>query len=183
MGNPKKKFAKLYDKYVEKIYRYIFLKVGSSETAEDLTSQVFTKAWKRISKIKNHPAESGTQIKNIPAYLYQIARAEIANYYRERGKFQTIHAITDQIVDPNPSLEEKSKLGSDLEILKKSLAELQDDYQNVVIWRYLDGYSIKDIAEIMEKPEGTVRVMIHRALKELREKIEKICNKRGNFSS
>lgn len=164
MGDPKKKFAKLYDKYVEKIYRFVFLKVSSQEIAEDLTSLVFTKGWRKFRK--------GEKIDNPPAYLYQIARAEIANHHREKAKFQTIQATTDQIIDPNPGLEETQELQSDLKIIKKALTQLKEDYQNVIIWYYLDGLSIKDIAEITEKPEGTVRVMVHRALKELREKME-----------
>lgn len=166
MAYPKKKFTKLYDKYVEKIYRFVFLKVSSQEEAQDLTSQVFTKGWKKFRK--------GEKIDNPPAYLYQIARAEIANHHREKAKFQTVQATTDQIIDSNPGLEEVQKLQSDLEILKKTLPQLKDDYQNVVIWRYLEGLSIKDIAEITERPEGTVRVMVHRALKELREKMENL---------
>ncbi len=166
MAYPKKKFAKLYDKYVEKIYRFVFLKVSSQEEAQDLTSQVFTKGWKKFRK--------GEKIDNPPAYLYQIARAEIANHHREKAKFQVTNAVSDQIIDSNPGIEETQELQSELEILKKTLPQLKDDYQNVVIWRYLEGLSIKDIAEITERPEGTVRVMVHRALKELREKMENL---------
>ena len=169
MGNPKKKFGKIYDKYVNKIYRFIFLKVGSQEAAEDLTAQVFTKGWKRFKKSQD--------IKNPSAYLYQIARAEIADHHRRRAKFQIISTETNPIVnsqltDPQPTAEENLGLQSDIEVLRLSLAQLNDDYQNVIIWRYLDELSFKRIAQIMGRPEGTVRVMVHRALKELREKME-----------
>jgi len=167
MANYKKKFAKLYDKYVDKIYRFVFLKVSSQEIAEDLTGQVFAKGWGRISKTKNQK-----QIENVPAYLYQIARAEIANYYRDKAKFQTIQATTDQIADPGVGLEEKSKLDSDFETVRACLPQLKEDYQDVLIWRYLDDYSNKEIGRMLRKSEGAVRVMIHRALKELREKME-----------
>ena len=163
MAYPKKKFTKLYDKYVEKIYRFVFLKVSSQEEAQDLTSQVFTKGWKKFRK--------GEKIDNPPAYLYQIARAEIANHYREKAKFQVTNAVSDQIIDPNPGLEEKSKLDSDMAAVKNCLAKLSNDYQDVLVWRYLDGYSNKEIAEMSGKSEGTVRVMIHRALKALRATI------------
>ena len=166
MPNYQKKFSKLYDKYIDKIYRFVFLKVSSQEVAEDVTSQVFTKGWRKFKK--------GEKIDNPSAYLYQIARAEIANHYRAKAKFQTIQATTDQLVDPNPGLEEKSKLDSDVAAVKNCLAKLSNDHQDVIIWKYLDGLSIKDIAEITERPEGTVRVMIHRALKELREKMENL---------
>lgn len=163
MPNYQKKFSKIYDKWVNKIYRFVFLKVNSQETAEDLTSQVFVKSWRKFKK--------GEKIDNFSAYLYQIARTEIADHYRERAKFQIVPATVDYVVDPNPGLEEKSKLNSDLKIIKKALQGLKEEYQNVVIWRYLDGFSTKEIAKMMEKPEGTIRVMVHRALKELREKM------------
>lgn len=174
MADTRKKFAKLYDKYVEKIYRFVFLKVSSQEVAEDLTSQVFTKGWKRFKKRE--------KIANPSAYLYQIARAEIANHHREKAKFPIVQATADQVIDPNPPSQENQELQSDLKILKKVLAELKDDYQNVVIWRYLDGLSVGEIARMMERPEGTVRVMVHRALKELREKMKSDQN-RANFQN
>jgi len=169
MRNPKKKFAKIYDKYVNKIYRFIFLKVGSQEAAEDLTSQVFTKGWKRFRKSQD--------IKNPSAYLYQIARAEIADYYSKGAKFQMVSTeanpiVNSQLIDPRPTAEEEIKFQSDIEMLRTSLTQLNDDEQNIIIWRYLDGLSFKQISQIMERPEGTVRVMIHRALKELKEKME-----------
>lgn len=163
MAYPKKKFAKLYDEYVEKIYRFVFLKVSSQEEAQDLTSQVFTKGWKKFRK--------GDKIDNPPAYLYQIARAEIANHHREKARFQTVQASADQIIDPNPGLEEKSKLDSDMATVKNCLTKLNNDYQNVLVWKYIDGYSNKEIAEMSGKSEGAVRVMLHRALKVLRATI------------
>jgi len=169
MGSPRRKFAKIYDKYVNKIYRFIYLKVDSQETAEDLTSQVFTKGWRRFKQNQD--------IKNPSAYLYQVARAEIADYYGKRPNFQIVSTETNPIVnsqltDSQPSAEENLGLQSDIETMKGALAKLDEDEQNIIIWRYLDGYSNKEIARLMEKPEGTVRVMLHRALKELKEKME-----------
>ena len=165
MRNPKKKFGKIYDKYVKKIYRFIFLKVSSQEAAEDLTAQVFTKGWKRF--------RTSQDIENPSAYLYQVARAELADYYRKRNRFQIISTEADSITDPQPSMEENQQAQSDIEMMRTSLSKLNDDEQNVVIWRYLDGLSFKEIAQIMERPEGTIRVMLHRALKELREKMNR----------
>ena len=164
MRNPKKKFAKIYDKLVDKIYRFVFLKVGSEEVAEDLTAQVFAKGWERFS--------TGEDIRNPSAYLYQMARAEIANHFRQNSKFKLVSAETNQLADPQPGIEERQQGQSEIEALRTCLAKLNDDYQNVLIWRYLDGYSNKEIARMLEKSEGAVRVMLHRGLKELRQKME-----------
>lgn len=166
MKNPKKRFSRLYDKYVEKIYRFVLLKVESQEVAEDLTSQVFTKAWDKF-RIPDNPSKN--KIKNPIAYIYQIARAEIANHHRQKSKFQIISTELGQIVDSQPNLEENQRIQAEIKDLRSSLTKLNDDYQNVIIWRYLDNFSYKKIAKIMEKPEGTIRVMVHRALKELKD--------------
>lgn len=166
MASPKKQkkqFAKIYDKNIDKIYRFVFLKVSSPEIAEDLTAQVFTKGWNRFRKAED--------IENPVAYLYQIARSEIANYYRDKAKFPVASIEESLILDPNPSQEESQKTQSELEKIKLCLAKLPDEQQNVIIWRYLDGFSNKEIAKMLEKQEGAVRVMIHRALKEIKEKM------------
>ena len=163
MPNYKRKFAKIYDKYIDKIYRFIFLKVSSQEIAEDLASEVFMKGWRKFKK--------GEEVKNPSAYLYQIARAEIANHYRGKSKFKIISAEAFPIADPSPTLEENFGFQSDVATVKNYLAKLSDDYQDVLIWRYIDGYSTGEIAGMLGKSKGAVRVMIHRALKELREKI------------
>lgn len=165
MPNYRRKFEKIYNKHIDKIYRFIFLKVGTQEVAEDLCGQVFAKGWRKF--------KSGAGIQNIAAYLYQIARAEIADYYRKEAKYKIVSAEVVQVVDPAASPEEIQRVQSDFEIVRASLNKINEDYQNALILRYIDGLSIKKIAEIMEKKEGAVRVMLHRALKELREKIGK----------
>lgn len=171
MGNQEKKFSKTYDNLVNKIYRFIFLKVDTKEAAEDLSSQVFVKAWNRVRE-KNGP--DMPEIKNLSAYIYQIARAEIANYHRNKSKFQIISTEAVQIIDTEPDIEQDQQKQSDIEKIKLCLGELQEDYQNIVIWRHLDGMSYKQISRIIGKPQGTIRVMAHRALKELKQKMEKL---------
>lgn len=175
MKKPEKKFSRLYDKYVGKIYRFVYLKVESKETAEDITSQVFAKAWDKFRKVYgSNPGNSG-EIKNESAYIYQIARSEIANHYRRKPQFDVISTDLGEspIADPEPTPEDRKVQESDLDLLRMNLKELGSDYQDAVIWRYLDGMSYREISEIMEKPQGTVRVMVHRGLKELKRKMEK----------
>jgi RNA polymerase sigma-70 factor, ECF subfamily len=168
MDKTQRKFGSIYDKYVSKVYLFIYLKVDSRETAEDLTSRVFTKSWDKFKEKE--------KIRNIRAYIYQIARNEVVDYYRYRDKsgfvsLETEELESKEIVDSNQDIENKAALSRDIEETKKALASLKEDYQNVIIWRYLDNLAIKEIAEIMNKPQGTVRVMIYRALKDLKEKL------------
>lgn len=165
MSNPKKEFSKVYDKYIDRIYRFVFLKIGSSETAEDLTSEAFLRTWKVF--------EQGDSIDNHGAFLYQVARNLIADFYRKEGDVQIVSDENFQFPDPQENLEEKVKLRSDIGVVRQAIASLKEDYQNVIVWHYLDDLPIKEVAVLLGKSEGTTRVTIHRALKSLRKKIDK----------
>ena len=162
----KRKFGKLYDKQVEKIYRFVFLKVGSKETAEDLTAQVFTKGWDRF--------RVGQKIQNPSAYLFRIARSEVADFYRKNSQFQVISAEAHLVIDPSPSSEQIEQGKEDIQSIHKCLSELSADHQDALILRYANHCSHKEIARVMDKTEGAVRVLTHRALKELKTKYEKL---------
>jgi RNA polymerase sigma-70 factor (ECF subfamily) len=171
MRNLKKEFSKIYDQNIEKIYRFIFLKVNSQEIAEDLTSEVFLKAWKAFKK-PNSKSKNQNEIENPQAFLYQIAKNLVTDFYRKKEKNRIVSLENFQIKDPKEDLEKKAILTSDLEQIKRALQNLKEEYQEVIIWRYLDELSISQIAKIIEKSEEAVRIMIHRALKELKLKIE-----------
>ena len=169
MSNPKKKFGKIYDQYIGKIFRFVFLKVNSQETAEDLTSKVFLKGWEAF---KGAESKEGKKIDNPQAFLYQIARNLIIDYYREKGRAQIVSTeFAPQIADPRTNLEETAKTNSDLAIVTQAMQSLKGDYQEIIIWHYLDDLSISEIAGILNKQEGAVRVMLHRALKDLKNEL------------
>lgn len=167
MDYTQKEFSKIYDQHLGKIYRFVFLRVDSSEAAQDLTSETFVRAW---DKFKLQDAES--KIQNWGAFLYQIARNLITDFYRERGRVQIVSAA--YVADPDPALDlqEKAILSSEMDQIKAALSKLGEEQQEVVIWRYLDGLSTKEIGQILDKPEGTVRVIAHRALEALRQELE-----------
>lgn len=158
-----KQFSKIYDQYVDKIYRFIFIKVNSEDIAKDICSETFMKGWLAFQNEK--------KIDNIRAFLYQIARNLVTDYYRQRGRTQVVSADFVPIVDPREDLEKKSFINSDLERVKASLVNLKEDYQNVIIWYYIDGVSVPEIAKNLGRSEGTTRVLIHRALKALKDKV------------
>ena len=165
MDNCQEKFSRIYDECVDKIYRFVFLKVNSQEIAEDLTSETFLKCWRTFKEKEN-------EIVNPSAFLYQIARNLIVDFYRDKAKTQFILADCDQIDDPvavNPV--EKVLFNSDIAVIKGAIGQLKDDYQNIIIWHYLDDLSVPEIAKITNKAEGTVRVTLHRALKALKTRL------------
>ncbi|MDP2741446.1 MAG: RNA polymerase sigma factor [bacterium] len=165
MNNTREQFSSIYDQYIEKIYRFVYLKVSSQEIAEDLTSKVFLKGWEAYQKSKRGIINPG-------AFLYQIARNTVIDHYREKGKTNIVSTENvPQIADPGANLQDMAMLSSDVSIVKTAIQKLKKDYQDVIIWHYLEDMPIATLADIMGKPAGTIRVMLHRGLKELKGEI------------
>ncbi len=169
MAKPEKIFSKIYDQYINKIYRFIFLKVNSPEIAEDLCSETFLRGWEAFKKSQN--PGTGPQIANPQAFLYQIARNLVVDHYRQKGKAQMVSVDYAPIIDPRQNLDERSLLNSDIEQIRAVLAGLKEDYQNVIIWRYLDDLPIAVVAKMIGRTEETTRVLLHRALEALRQRL------------
>ena len=165
MSKQQKIFSNIFDQYIDKIYRFIFLKVNSQEISQDLTSEVFLRFWNRL----NIPSSENSPIENPKAFLYQVARNLVIDHYREKGKVELISIESTDLQDPNMDLEKQAYLTSDIQQIQASLINLKQDYQDIVIWHYLDEFSIKEIAEMLNKSEGAIRVNLHRALKMLKE--------------
>ena len=168
MSDKKKKaFSEIYNKYVNGIFRFVFLKVDSRQTAEDLTSETFLKGW-RAFKIQNPISK----IKNPRAFLYKIARNLVVDYYRQKTHFRIISIENAKFIRDPKNLEEKMNLDLDMLRIKTSLSKLQDTHQEIIILRYLDDLSFSEIAEILDKSENAVRVSLSRALDKLKQGLE-----------
>lgn len=162
--NNQKKFSEIYDQYIDKIYRFVFLKVDSQETTEDLCSEAFTRLWQSMDK--------GTKIENPQAFIYQIARNLIADHYRRNSKIKLVSVENCKEIEDNElNLQEKAVLDSDINTVKLALNNIKPEYQDVIICHYLDDLSIPEIAEIMNKPKNNIRVTLHRGLKALKREL------------
>jgi RNA polymerase sigma-70 factor (ECF subfamily) len=161
-------YSKVYDLYADRIYRFVFFKVSSREEAQDLTSEVFLKTWQYIT--------SGKDILNLNAYLYRVARNLVIDHYRKASQkevsFDALAGGLDSL-DQEESLKvEQAKALEDklqMEKIEDKLMGLKDEYREVIILRYVDDLSISEIAAIVEKKKGAVRVILFRALNALRE--------------
>ncbi len=167
MSSPKIVFSQIYDNCIDKIYRFIFFKVNSQEIAEDLCSETFMKGWQVFKK-------NSKEIENPQAFLFQIARNLVIDYYREKDRTRTVPTDSVAVTDPDEDLQERSFVNSEIEMLKTAISDMKQDYQEVIIWHYIDDYSIPEISQMLDKKEGTVRVMLHRALKSLKNRVNKI---------
>ncbi len=156
-------YGKLYDFYVNRIYRFIYFKVGTREDAEDITSEVFLKAWEYINT-------TDKKIENFNALIYSVARNSVVDHYRNRK----INISTDdeenllQIKERHSSL---SKIDAQIDFagIEKLLKHLKEIYRDVILLRYIEEYEIGEIAKILGKSKANVRVLLHRAMQALKE--------------
>ncbi len=177
-------FAKLYDRYVEAIYRFSFLKLPRQEEAQDITAETFTRAWQYLNE--NHT------VTHIRALLYRIARNLIADYYRSQYKTPPQISIenskdstdfdgdvtfeadfsTQRVegsVSDQRSGQRLIEARTDFALVLQKLDKLKEDYRDVLLLRLIDDLPFSVIADILEKTTGNVRVIFHRGLKMLKE--------------
>ncbi len=152
-------FAKLYDEYVDQIYRFILFKVSGVEVAQDLSADTFMKAWQYLQK--------GAEVKSFKAFLYKVARNLIIDQYRSASQATLPLEAVENV--EGPSLEHEIAIKADIEDLTRMLMSLKDEWREVMILRHVEGMSMKEIARITEKNEGAIRVLLHRAHKALQE--------------
>ncbi len=169
MSNLRKQFSKIYDQNLNSIYRFIYFKVNSEPLAEDLCSETFLRAWKALNREDKH-FENG--FRNPRAFLYQIARNLVIDYYKQKDRTQTVSIDNVVLADQSPSLEEKAAVQSDFNNIVLAMKDLRQEYQDIIIWDYIEDLSYKEIAKITNKSYGATRVMIHRALADLKERVQ-----------
>lgn len=158
-------FGILYDYYQPKIYRFIYLKVNKKEDAEDLTHQVFLSAWTKIKEYE----ERGFPFSS---WLYKIARNEVIDFYRQRKEQVSIDDIEPMLISSSNDSANKIDLKIQIEKTKKAIQKLKQDYQDIIIMRFVDDLSVKEVAKVLQKSEGAVKIMQHRAIKALRKFLE-----------
>jgi len=173
-------FGALYDRYLTPIYRYIFLRVGSNKAnAEDLTHQVFLSAWQNIKsyEFQGFPFSS---------WLYRIAHNAVIDYYRTSKTHIDINALSPTELVESPDFQIELDKRADLAKIKSAIAKLETDQQSVIIMKFVNDLTNKEIAKILGKSEGAVRVIQHRALKKLKDLIglqDKENNGKGHYST
>lgn len=157
----KEAFAQLYETHFDKIYRYVILRVGKRAEAEDMTQQVFVKAYEAISSFR---------WKGIPfsAWLFRIARNLVIDYIRKEKKRPTV-SFEESLVasDSNPGLEVEQRL--DIEQVVSATRRLTEAQREVISLRFAGGLSVAEVAGVMGKTAGAVKALQHSAIVALRK--------------
>ncbi|MEK7553421.1 MAG: sigma-70 family RNA polymerase sigma factor [Patescibacteria group bacterium] len=153
-------FGLLYDRYQPQIYRFIYLKVSHREEAEDLCHQVFLTAWQNIGNYKHRGFP-------FSSWLYSISKNKVVDYYRANKISINIENI--QIEDNKNRSEKLLDEKINLENVKEAIKKLTDKEQNIIILRFIEGFSPKETAKILKKSEISIRVAQNRAIKKLKK--------------
>jgi RNA polymerase sigma-70 factor (ECF subfamily) len=155
-------FLEIFDTYNGQIYGYVFLRSGrNKEIAEDLTQEIFIKAWKARRSFDDNKA-------SIKTWLYTIARNSITDYWRKAR----VDSVDEQTINQVP-YHEAGKLESELLIMhvRDQLTKLDQLSQDLITWRFIQGLELDEIAVITGKTYNATKVAVFRALQNLKQLI------------
>ncbi len=159
-------FGQLYERYVRKIYNYVYYRTGNESDAEDLTARVFQRAIIHLPAYRE---------KGLPfsAWLYRIAHNLVANWHRDQSRRQAV-PLDDRMAHSLPmdapelaaaSAEERRKL-------TVALRRLPSDRQLLIVLKFVEGMSNAEIGRVMGRSEGAIKGLYHRTLLSLREDLD-----------
>lgn len=167
-------FSEIFRRYYHPIFNFIFHRTGDFEDAADIAAETFLKAFTNIRNFSYR----GISVK---VWLYRIATNEVNFFYRKqkryhslfkRFRFENTELFRDYFRQDKEALEVELRNHEQFTIVLKHLKTLPDRYQEVIALRYFEGMSNKEIAEILNLKQGTLKSLLSRGL----EKLRKECN-------
>jgi RNA polymerase sigma-70 factor (ECF subfamily) len=160
-----KKFESIYNILAGGIFRYVYFKVSDYELARDITSETFIKYWKLLSEEK--------KVKSHKALLYLIAKGLVIDYYRKKknNKRVSLENVDERLLGEIDTAENSLLQKQELEQIYKKIRKLKKNFQDILFLHYVEDLTIKEIALIQKKKENAIRVMVHRAIKSLKESL------------
>jgi RNA polymerase sigma-70 factor (ECF subfamily) len=161
-------FGELYERYLDRIYNYIFYRVGNNHDAEDLTARVFHRALASLPRYRHQGAP-------FSAWLFRIAHNLLANFYRDQSR-QRVVALDDlTVVAASPDSPERVAESNDEQrALWSAIAQLHPERRDLLFMKFAEGLSNAQIGEIMGRSEGAVKSLYHRTLQALRTELEQL---------
>jgi len=158
-------FGQLYDAYMERIYRFVYFRVEDQQTAEDITSQVFLKAWSNLDRFSFNRTP-------YLAWLYTIAHNAVIDHYRTRKVTTALDDVQLSQPDHSEAVENDIDLTAEMQSVKTALQALTDDQQKVLTLKFIEGMSNNEIAHQLGKREGAIRALQMRGLQALAKQLE-----------
>jgi len=162
-GGDSTAFGQIYDLYFERVYRFVYWRVNHREAAEDLVSETFIRAWDKLAGIASPDS--------FPAWVFQIARNLVIDYYRSRKENADL-SLLENVLEYEDNIVDRSNFSFQQKAFLEVLKELTASEQQVLKLKFLEELSNQEIAAILNKTEGAVRVIQHRAIAELKRLID-----------
>lgn len=159
MKPPKQKLADAYNEYSDAIFRYCYFKISDREKALDFVQETYARTWQYIF--------NGNEIENIKTFLYTTARHIIIDEYRKK-KAVSLDDLIEKGIEPYLEIEEALYLSLEVERVMEYVRELPESYSSILIMRYVNDLSVKEIASILNESENVISVRIHRGLNKLK---------------
>ncbi len=155
-------FGELYRRHLNGVYRYLLIKLGNVQDAEDLTSQTFLEALENLHRYRGSGA--------FRAWLLRIARNKTVDHYRRRKPLAPTEEL-ELVADTSESLDALTEHTLALEQVSAKLRTLSPDRSEVIYLRLFGNLEVDEIAHIMGKPESAVRMLLHRGIRDLQAQL------------
>src|SRR5215216_4402770 len=174
-----REFSELYRAHLRDVYSYSYYRVGNHHDAEDLTEQTFLQAYRHFER-----AQRESNGRPLRPWLIRIAHNLASNYHRDRARRPTSALDSIDPVSHPHGTEQVVEGREELREVMQGLTHLPDDRREALIMRFALGMSNREIARALGRTDGATKVLIHRAIKQLEEKLgteaeEEADNERG----
>lgn len=157
-------FGKVYDLLVSRVFRFALWRVGNRQDAEDITEEVFLKAWQALGSYE----EKGPPFE---AWLFKICRNKVIDHYRTKKQLVSIDSLAS-LADSRKSPEEIAQVNLEMSKVFRNLVKIKNSYQEIIILKFIEEKENEEISTILGKPKDHVRVLQSRALRALKKAIK-----------
>lgn len=165
-GSDQEAFGEIYERYMTKIYNYVYYRTGNHHDAEDVTAKVFFRAMAHIQNYED---------KGVPfqAWLYRIAHNLVANFHRDEGRRKIIPLddyLTLSLKSDAP--DKQAEHNEEQAVLLAAMRRLPAERQQLIVLKFVQDKSNAEIGEIMNRTEGAIKSLYHRTLLALRDELQ-----------
>lgn len=158
-----KLFQETYESLWPQVYQYAYYRLQNKEEAEELTQEVFQKVFLQVKK-------GNVEEDKIRAYIFTATRNTIYDTWRQRGRNPKVVEI-NQVSEKNLAVPESHMIEENI-VLREALAKLPELYRKIIIWRIVEGRPLKDVADELAKPVGTIKSLQFRGVQKLKDILE-----------
>jgi len=160
-------FTELYSAHLRDVYSYSYYRIGNHHDAEDITEQTFLQAYRHFERAQRESAG-----RPLRPWLIRIAHNLAANYYRDRSRRPQTPLEDAAVVSAPHGTEELVEGRQELKEVLEGVSNLPEDRREALIMRFALGMDNREIARALDRTEGATKVLIHRAIRQLKQSLE-----------